>query len=55
MGKIVLRPGRMMAERRISPGELAERVDISNVNLSKIKNHSDPHFHPRRHLRCVGM
>lgn len=28
----------MMVERRISLGELAERVGISNVNLSKIKN-----------------
>ena len=38
MGKIVLRLDRMMVERRISLGELAERVGISNVNLSKIKN-----------------
>jgi len=28
----------MMVERKISLGELAERVGISNVNLSKIKN-----------------
>ncbi len=27
-----------MVERKISLGELAERVGISNVNLSKIKN-----------------
>jgi len=38
MGKIVLRLDRMMVERKISLGELAERVGISNVNLSKIKN-----------------
>ena len=38
MGKIVLRLDRMMAERKISLNELAERVGISNVNLSKIKN-----------------
>ena len=38
MGKIVLRLDRMMVERKISLGELAERVSISNVNLSKIKN-----------------
>ena len=28
----------MMAERRMSLNELAERIGISNVNLSKIKN-----------------
>lgn len=38
MGKIVLHLDRMMVERKISLNELAERVGISNVNLSKIKN-----------------
>ena len=38
MGKIVLRLDRVMLERKISLNELAERVGISNVNLSKIKN-----------------
>ena len=38
VGKIVLRLDRMMVERKISLNELAERVGISNVNLSKIKN-----------------
>lgn len=38
MGKIVLRLDRMMVERGISLQELADRVGISNVNLSKIKN-----------------
>lgn len=38
MGKIELRLDVVMAERHISLGELAERVGISNVNLSKIKN-----------------
>ena len=38
MGKIILRLDRMMVERKISLNELAERVCISNVNLSKIKN-----------------
>ena len=38
MGKIILRLDRRMVERKISLGELAERVGISNVNLSKIKN-----------------
>jgi len=38
MGKIVLRLDRMMVERKISLNDLAERVGISNVNLSKIKN-----------------
>ena len=38
MGKIVLRLDRIMLERKMSLNELAERVGISNVNLSKIKN-----------------
>ena len=38
MGKIVLRLDRMMVERNSSLNELADRVGISNVNLSKIKN-----------------
>lgn len=38
MGGIILRLDRMMVERKISLNELAERVGISNVNLSKIKN-----------------
>ena len=38
MGKIILRLDRMMVERKISLNELAERVGISNVNLSKIKS-----------------
>ena len=38
MGKIILRLDRMMVERKISLNELAERVGISNVNMSKSKN-----------------
>ena len=38
MGKIILRLDRMMVEKKISLNELAERVGISNVNMSKIKN-----------------
>lgn len=38
MGKIVLRLDRVMVERKMSLNELASRVGISNVNLSKIKN-----------------
>lgn len=38
MGKIILRLDRMMVERKMSLNELAERVGITNVNLSKIKN-----------------
>lgn len=38
MGRIVLRLDRMMVERKMSLNELALRVGISNVNLSKIKN-----------------
>lgn len=34
---IILRLDRMMADRKISLGELAEQVGITNVNLSKIK------------------
>lgn len=34
---IVLRLDRMMADRKISLNELAEKVGISNVNLSNIK------------------
>lgn len=38
MGKIILRLDRMMVERKMPLGELAEKVGISNVNLSRIKN-----------------
>ena len=38
MGKIVLRLDRLMVERKMSLNELSERVGISNVNMSKIKN-----------------
>ena len=38
MGKIILRLDRMMVDRKISLNELADKVGISNVNLSKIKN-----------------
>ena len=35
---IVVRLDRMMADRKIRLGDLAERVGISPVNLSKLKN-----------------
>lgn len=38
MGKIVLELDVMMAKRHMSLNELAEKVGITNVNLSKIKN-----------------
>ena len=38
MGHIILRLDRMMAERKMSLNQLAERVGITNVNLSKLKN-----------------
>lgn len=38
VGEIILHLDRMMVERKMSLNELAERVGISNVNLSKIKN-----------------
>lgn len=34
---IILRLDRMMADRKISLNELAQKVDIANVNLSNIK------------------
>ena len=34
---IILRLDRVMADRKMSLNELAERVGITNVNLSKIK------------------
>lgn len=34
---IILRLDRVMADRKISVNELAEKVGIANVNLSKIK------------------
>lgn len=34
---IILRLDRMMADRKISLNELSEKVEIANVNLSKIK------------------
>lgn len=37
-GEIVLHLDRLMVERKISLNELAEKVGITNVNLSKIKN-----------------
>lgn len=38
MGKIVLELDVMMAKRKMSLNELADKVGITNVNLSKIKN-----------------
>ena len=38
MGRIVLRLDRMMVERGRSLNWLADRVGITNVNLSKTKN-----------------
>ena len=35
---IVLRLDRMMADRKVSLGELAEKVGIADGNLSKLKN-----------------
>jgi len=38
MGQIILRLDRVMADRKISLNELAQKVGVSNVNLSKMKN-----------------
>ena len=37
-GNIILHLDRMMVERKMTLNELSERVGISNVNMSKIKN-----------------
>ncbi len=37
-GTIILHLDRLMVERKISLNELAEKVGITNANLSKIKN-----------------
>lgn len=37
-GEIILHLDRLMVERKISLNELAEKVGITNVNFSKIKN-----------------
>ena len=38
MGKIILELDVMMARRHMSLNELADKVGITNVNLSKMKN-----------------
>ena len=38
MGKIVLHLDRVMVEKKMSLNELSEKVGVSNVNLSKLKN-----------------
>lgn len=38
MGNIILKLDVVMADRHISLNELAEKVGITNVNLSKLKN-----------------
>lgn len=38
MGRIILELDVMMAKRHISLNDLADKVGITNVNLSKIKN-----------------
>lgn len=35
---IIVRLDRMMADRKISLNELAEKVNMTNVNLSNLKN-----------------
>ena len=35
---IILRPDRVMADRKMSLNELSEKVGVANVNLSKLKN-----------------
>ena len=35
---IIMRLDRVMADRKISLNDLSEKVGVSNVNLSKLKN-----------------
>ena len=41
MGQIILRLDRVMADRKMSLNDLSEKVGVSNVNLSKMKNGND--------------
>ena len=38
MGRIILRLDRVMADRKMSLNDLSEKVGVSNVNMSKMKN-----------------
>ena len=38
MGQIILRLDRVMADRKMSLNDLSDKVGVSNVNLSKMKN-----------------
>lgn len=38
MGKMIIRLDRVMADRKMSLNELSEKVGLTNVNLSKLKN-----------------
>ena len=38
MGHIILRLDRVMADRKMSLNDLSDKVGVSNVNLSKMKN-----------------
>ena len=38
MGQIILRLDRVMADRKISLNDLSEKVGVSNVKLSNMKN-----------------
>ena len=41
MGKIILELDLMMAKKHMSLNDLADKVGITNANLSKIKNNKD--------------
>ena len=43
MGKIIIRLDRMLADRKMSLNELAEKVGMTNVNLSNLKTRSEEH------------
>lgn len=55
---IILRLDRMMADRKISLNELAEKVGIANVNLSKIKTGESKCYsflYVECHLQSAGL
>lgn len=47
----------MMAKRKISLGELAERIDLTPANLSILKQESQGHtfLHPGSNLQRTGL
>ena len=58
MGHIILRLGRVMADRKMSLNELSEKVGVANVNLSKMKNRhisAIRFLHWLRYVTCYNV